>query len=469
MDRTQMTARILIADGTATTRITLKVRLTAACYDVCTVSNSDDLIRQAHLYRPDLIILGGGFAQTDPVAIAMSLMGEAELTSTPIIMLANAPTRLEALRAGVAAVLDPLIDEQMLLARIRGLLRDSGDMPDMQNSMAEPAAQFGAAPSITRVALVADNPARAMRWRGALQRRLASAFTICTPAEALVAAANGHAADLYLIAADIAERGDGLRLLSELRSRNGSKNAAFVVATEPHRTELSAIALDLGAGEVLPVDFDSATAIELAALALQSQLSRKEQGDRRRVETQRKLLWAMTDPLTGLYNRRYALPRLTEIAGEMKSCSQGFALLALDLDRFKSINDSYGHAAGDAVLVDLARRIERCIEDHGLAARIGGEEFLVILPSTTEAQAMQLAEDLRTAIQARPVRLPALSGGGNIAATSSIGVAMEEPCNGGFTAERIAEASLERADRALRQAKSRGRNCVVLAQPEHAG
>lgn len=461
-----MTARILIADGTATARITLKVRLSAACYDVCTVANAEDLSGQAHLYRPDLIILGAGFGRESPVDMALSLMGQPGLAAIPIIMLANESTRLQALRAGVAAVLDPMIDEQMLLARIRGLLRDSDTAVSPGDALAEAAATFGPAPRLTNVTLVADNPARAMRWRGALQKRLDAHFTISTPTETLAAAARGQGADLYLIAADISTRGDGLRLLSELRSRNGSKNAAFVVATESHRSELSAIALDLGAGEVLPVDLDSDAGVEMAALALQTQLLRKEECDKRRIETQRKLQWAMTDPLTGLYNRRYALPRLTEIARDMQRRGDSFGVIALDLDRFKTINDNFGHAAGDAVLTNLARRIQKNTGDSGLAARIGGEEFLVVTPSQTESEAMTLAEQLRDTIEAQPVTLPCLSGGGSIAATCSIGVAIGKSCDASSNPERTAVLSMERADRALLKAKSKGRNCVVLAQPE---
>ncbi|WP_225207851.1 PleD family two-component system response regulator, partial [Novosphingobium huizhouense] len=111
-----MTARILIADGTATTRITLKVRLSEVCYDVCTASTFAELQARALTFQPDLVLIGSGFTQEHPVRIAMSLMADPNLAAVPIVMLANESLRLEALRAGVAAVLDPAIDEQMLLA-----------------------------------------------------------------------------------------------------------------------------------------------------------------------------------------------------------------------------------------------------------------------------------------------------------------------------------------------------------------
>lgn len=463
-----MTARILVADGVATTRITLKVRLVSACYDVLTAGTAEQLLLQAKMSRPDLIILGAGFGRQSPVAICLSLLADGDCASIPVLMLADASSRLEALRAGAAAVLDPAVDEQMLLARIRGLLRDTGSGIEAQRMLAEAPASFVGAPIATQIALVADGPVRALRWRHLLQRRLPHRFAILTPEEALGAVAAGRAADLYLIAADLEARGDGLRLLSELRSRAGSRHAAFVVATEPERAELSSMALDLGAGEVLAIDLGGIAGVEVAALALQTQLARKAQGDRRRAEAQRNMLWAMTDPLTGLYNRRYALPRLTEIARDALRDDTCFGVLALDLDRFKRINDNYGHAAGDAVLREVAHRLETVVGKDGITARLGGEEFLAVLPGADDAAAFRRAEETRRAIEAQPILLPDLSGGGRLGVTLSIGVAIGRGCKLTTHPERLAELSLERADRALMLAKSTGRNRVMLAQAERA-
>ncbi|MCF3974580.1 diguanylate cyclase [Paracoccus sp. EGI L200073] len=452
----------------ATTRITLKVRLAAACYDVLTAGTLGQLVQQVRSGHPDLILLGSGFSDQNPVAICRELARDNGGAQAPVLMLANGANRLEALRAGAAAVLEPTVDEQMLLARIRGLLRDTGAVSDPQRSLAEAQAEFAGAASAVQVALVADGAPRALRWRHLLQHRLGCRFAICSPEEALGAVAVGRAADLYLIAADIAGRGDGLRLLSELRSRVGSRDAAFVVATEPDRAELAAIALDLGAGEVLPIDLGGDAGIEVAALALQMQLSRKEQCDRRRAEAIRTMLWAMTDPLTGLYNRRYALPRLTEIARDALREDTSFAVLALDLDRFKRINDNHGHAAGDAVLRDVAGRLEAEIGNLGITARLGGEEFLAVLPGVDDRQAWRRAEQVRRAIEAQPITLPDLSGGGRIDVTLSIGIAIGRGRDPADRPERLAETSLERADRALMSAKAMGRNRVMLAQTEYA-
>lgn len=461
-----MTARILVAESSATSRISLKVRLSGACYDVLTAANADELLSQLLLGRPDLILLGPGFGGM-PLADFFQLVS-AERPHTPVLALADGQRRVEALQAGASAALDPRVEEQMLFARVRGLLRDSETDVAPEFAMAEAASGFVHAPS-GNVVLVADQPARAQRWRHILQPRLNCRFAISSPDETLSAAAQGDGADLYIIAADIERKGDGLRLLSELRSRNGSKEAGFAVLVAPEREELCAIALDLGAGEVLPLDPAEENNAEIAALALRNQLNRKRRADTRREEVKRNMAWAMTDPLTGLYNRRYALPQLTEIARCAMRRQASFAVMALDLDRFKTINDNFGHSAGDAVLCDVARRIEGIVSDRGLTARLGGEEFLVVLPDATEPESQRLAEDIRRAVEMRSTLLPRLSGGGEVQATLSVGVALEQAPFHVSRPDILAEIALERADRAMITAKSLGRNRVLMApmQPLH--
>ncbi|SNR25650.1 diguanylate cyclase [Paracoccus sediminis] len=460
-----MTARILIAESSATSRISLKVRLSGACYDVLAAATVNELLSQLRLGHPDLILLGMGFTEL-PLADFFRMVS-VERPRTPVLALADGQRRVDALEAGASAVLDPRVEEQMLLARVRGLLRDSEtDAP--QFAMAEAAGGFAPAPS-GNVVLVADQPARAQRWRHILQPRLNCRFAISSPDETLSAAAQGDGADLYIIAADIDRKGDGLRLLSELRSRNGSKEAGFAVLVAPEREELCAIALDLGAGEVLPLDPAGENNAEIAALALRNQLDRKRRADSRREEVKRNMAWAMTDPLTGLYNRRYAVPQLVEIARGAMRQQSGFAVMALDLDRFKTINDNFGHAAGDAVLCDVARRVESVVAGRGMTARLGGEEFLVVLADTTETEAHRIAQDIRRAVETRPTLLPRVSGGGQVQVTLSVGVALEQAPFYISRPDVLAEIALERADRAMIAAKSLGRNQVLIApmQPAH--
>lgn len=463
-----MTARILVADGVATTRITLKVRLAAACYDVVTAATPQQVHALLHQGAPDLILLGGGLPGTCSIELCRQLSEDPCFAAIPIVMLVRPENRLAALQAGAAAALDAEITDQMLLARVRGILRDVA-LPASTAAMglAEAPARFDAART-PLIVLVADGPGRALCWRQMLSGRVSARFDIRGPEEALSGVRSGSAADVYVIAADIEDRGDGLRLLSELRSRPGSRDAGFVVTIGPDREEVAAIALDLGAGDVLPETMFETAGIDAAAMAIRLQLSRKTRSDMRREEVKRHLIWAHTDQLTGLYNRRYALPKLSEIARDAILDGRDFSVLAVDLDHFKAINDHHGHAAGDAVLTAVGQRLKAVLGPEGFAARMGGEEFLLALPACNESRAQALAERLRLMIQDMRVELPLLSGGGSTGVTASIGVVAVAAGIEDHWPDELARRVLERADRALMAAKATGRNRIVVSRADIA-
>ena len=461
-----MTARILVADGTATARITLKVRLSAVCYDVVAVGALAQLTAQLAAARPDLIIIGGGLSDCPAIDVCRQLTADLRYADIPVLMLVRPEARLAALQAGATATLGADAEDQMLMARVRGILRDSQNPQEAQLGLAEAPAAFSHV-ALPQIVLIADSIGRALRWRQMLSTRMAGRFDIRDPDEALGAAASGRTADLYLIAADIRGRGDGLRLLSELRSRQGSRDAGFVIAIAPEREELASIALDLGAGDVLSDTLGGTSGAQAAVVSLQRLLSRKSKSDQRRAEVQRHMVWAMTDPLTGLSNRRHALPKLAEIARNAMISKHGFCVLAIDLDHFKSVNEQHGHNAGDAVLVEVAQRLRNTVGGVGLVARMGGEEFLCALSDCDADCGLRMAEELRRAVQSKPVALPGLSGGGEIRVTASVGLATV-PSGGDGWPDQIAQLAMERADRALLSAKATGRNRVVSAPFEQA-
>jgi two-component system cell cycle response regulator len=165
---------------------------------------------------------------------------------------------------------------------------------------------------------------------------------------------------------------------------------------------------------------------------------------------------AVIDPLTGLFNRRYALAQLGRIAERAQRGDSGFAVLAIDLDRFKAVNDSFGHAAGDCVLIEVARRLSLSMRAGDLLGRIGGEEFIVALPQTAASNALALANRLRLAVEAAPVRIDTATA---ISVTISVGLAVSGPLTPAGT--EPVDAALARADRALLRAKADGRNQVT--------
>lgn len=179
------------------------------------------------------------------------------------------------------------------------------------------------------------------------------------------------------------------------------------------------------------------------------------------VNRERLRLSGLTDGLTGLYNRRHLDARLREEIIRAKRHRHTLGCLFIDADHFKNVNDEHGHAAGDQVLIVLAKRIRDQLRGSDLAARYGGEEIAVLLPQTTPQNACLLAERIRQSIADQPIEL---SEGKSIAVSVSIGVAATRPDRDGDV-EQLAGALLEEADRRVYAAKRAGRNRVCCNDP----
>ena len=222
------------------------------------------------------------------------------------------------------------------------------------------------------------------------------------------------------------------------------------------------MALDLGANDLVSDQVGSA---ELAH-RIEALLRHKWAADRLRASVQSGLEAAVTDALTGLFNRRYALSHLARLAVDSAETGRPFAAMVLDIDHFKTINDNYGHAAGDRVLIAVAKRLRAELRQGDFVARIGGEEFLVAMPEASPEEARHMAERLRAAVGERPFEVTTTEPGRTritrteIPVTLSVGVAMgSADCR---TESGIA-ALYERADTALYSAKTAGRNTVTLS------
>jgi diguanylate cyclase (GGDEF)-like protein len=163
---------------------------------------------------------------------------------------------------------------------------------------------------------------------------------------------------------------------------------------------------------------------------------------------------AILDPLTGLLNRKALTDRFAELSEQAALTGESVALVACDLDGFKAVNDEHGHERGDAVLKEAAYVIRRSLRSFELVYRLGGEEFLIVLPGADTATALRLAETVRTAVeQTRPGGLPL---------TISMGVAVADGI------DVIFEPLFRQADEALYHAKRDGRNRVCTLEPEPA-
>jgi len=182
------------------------------------------------------------------------------------------------------------------------------------------------------------------------------------------------------------------------------------------------------------------------------------------VNRARLLRSGFTDVLTGWNNRRYLQVRLVEELARARRDAGNLVCLMLDIDHFKNVNDTYGHAAGDAVLRELAQRIESQVRVSDIAARYGGEEFVVLLPGTEIESGTLLAERIRKAISGNPIEI---GHGNSITITASIGLASIAPIRDADDLKTTGESLLARADVALYSAKSSGRDRVATEQADN--
>jgi diguanylate cyclase (GGDEF)-like protein len=206
----------------------------------------------------------------------------------------------------------------------------------------------------------------------------------------------------------------------------------------------------------LPSDLVEATLVGLILWAVSAPAMRELSRSIRDLDELREQFYleAIRDPLTGLFNRRYFNERLAEEYERSRRYHLPLSVIAIDADHFKRINDELGHAAGDAALVTLARVLSQRHRKSDILARIGGEEFAVLLPNLGAGGARTLAEELRRRVEDEEMALPA--GTGRVARRLTVSCGVTELASG----DEFDFDLLRRADQMLYEAK-KIRNCVV--------
>ncbi|WP_323765439.1 diguanylate cyclase [Marinovum sp.] len=463
-----MARQILLVDAVATNRIVLKVKLAAAFYEVEQTISAAEALEQVRRKTPSAILIGG-LGDASPVELCRQLRAIAATAHCPIVVMAaesDASARIAALEAGASSILDLPCCDALLLARLRALLR--GHETEMELRMREGTHR---ALGLSEAPASFDRPARigilAEERRGLagrlreLRRMLPHRFEMMSPREVFhpltgpLGRQAGTGPDVLVIALDADRAEVEMQILPDLRARTATRHAGVLVLAPDTTGPLAAAVLDLGADNVAPA---CASAAEIA-LRIDRLTTRRRMADRLRSTVQAGLRAAVTDPLTGLFNRRYALPHVTRIAERANRLMRPFAVMVADLDHFKKVNDTYGHAAGDAVLAEVARRLRDNLRAVDLVARIGGEEFLVVLPDASDRTAGDTAHRLCAAMSEAPFVIP--GGEAPIRITISIGVMIAQPARDGGPAP---EDLLRSADAALYEAKAQGRNQVELSR-----
>ncbi len=449
-----MTARILVIDDVEANVRLLEAKLTLEYYEVVTGHDGPTALRLAAEEQPDIILLDVMMPGMDGFETCRRLKADPVTRHIPVVLVTALDGREERIRgldAGADDFVTKPIDDVILMARVRSLVRLKSVMDELREREesgrkmgvdTDAAGRLRAAGG--RVLVIDDNERQAAR----IAEHLAHEHrpTVETdPAAALIAARG----PVDLVIVNVASEGfDGLKQIAQLRSNEATRRVPVLAVVEPTDRPRLVKALELGANDILlrPVDTE-----ELAARA-RTQIRRKRYADFLRQKLDYSLEMAVTDALTGLHNRRYMAGQLQALVGRANHSGPGVAVLVLDIDHFKAVNDGFGHDAGDEVLREFAVRMATNVRAIDLPCRLGGEEFVIVMPDTAIEDALRIAERIRRDVAETP--FPVMGGREHLTVTISIGVAASQ-------ADDTPEALLKRADEGVYEAKSRGRNKVI--------
>lgn len=453
-----MTARVLVVDDVPANVKLLEARLSAEYFDVATATNGAEALAACERAECDIVLLDVMMPDMDGFEVCRRLKSNPATHHIPVVMvtaLDQPSDRVAGLEAGADDFLTKPVSDVALIARVRSLTRLKM-MTDELRMRAVTSREIGIeSPEREAVAetgrhgriLIVDDR-RASYDRLAMMLGVEHTVDIePDPNGALFRSAEGDY-ELLIVSLGL-ENFDGLRLCSQLRSLDRTRSLPILAVCEPDEAPKLMRGLEIGINDYLmrPVDKN-----ELLA-RVRTQIRKKRYTERLRDNVQLSIEAAITDGLTGLHNRRYMESHLSTLVEQAAARGKPLAVLVLDIDYFKSINDTYGHDAGDDVLREFAIRVRKSIRGIDLACRYGGEEFVIVMPETDMAVATTVAERLRRRIALEP--FPVEQGKRAIEVTISIGIAALEK------ADDNATNILKRADQALYRAKRDGRNRVV--------
>lgn len=453
-----MTARVLVVDDVPANVKLLEARLSAEYFDVTSAHNGGEALAICERGECDIVLLDVMMPDMDGFEVCRRLKSNPATHHIPVVMvtaLDQPSDRVRGLEAGADDFLTKPVSDVALIARVRSLSRLKL-VTDELRMRAVTSKEIGIRsaendaigdPGRGGRALVVDD--RKSSYERVVTM-LSAEHTVeveANPSEGLFRAAEGNY-DLIIVSLGL-ENFDGLRLCSQIRSLERTRNVPILAIAEADSHARLMRGLEIGVNDYLvrPIDKN-----ELLARA-RTQVKRKRYSERLRDNVQKSVEMAITDGLTGLFNRRYMENHLTTLVDQAAARGKPIAVMVLDIDYFKAINDTHGHDAGDDVLREFSLRIRKCIRNIDLACRYGGEEFVLVMPETDKAVATMVAERLRRRIATEAFSIA--NGTKSLEVTISVGIAAAAG------ADDNAAAILKRADQALYRAKRDGRNRVV--------
>jgi len=457
-----MTARVLVVDDILPNVKVLSAKLLSEYYDVIAAYSGKEALDKIEKEHPDIVLLDVMMPEMDGFEVCQRIKSNPATTHIPVVMvtaLSEISDRVKGLEAGADDFLTKPVNDTALFARVKSLVRlklvidewrlrerTSDQLGVLQATSLDEVGNLEG----SKILIVDDLPIEAKRFEEILGAENYEAKVLADPSQ-LIATTAAEEFDLIIISLTLSSE-DGLRLCSQIRSNERTRQTPVLLVDDSVDIRKTARALELGGNDYLLRPYDKA---ELKA-RVKTLLKRKRYQDKLRSNYETSLSMALVDSLTGLFNRRYFDAHFDKILEKSRRENyKPVGVLSVDVDKFKSINDTHGHPVGDEVLVELARRLQNSMRPSDMVARLGGEEFVVILPESRPEQVRMIAERLRLTICEKT--FPIKSGAEQLAVSASIGatVTRAEPETAGDI--------FKRADEALYQAKETGRNRVVIA------
>lgn len=453
-----MTGKILIVDDAASNRMILRAMLEHDYYTILEAQDGVEALEMARSEAPDLILLDVNMPNMNGFEACRQLKSKIKTANIPVIMVTTAKRaeeKYEGLSAGADDFLSKPISKDILFARVRNLLRVK-QMMDELHLRGEAAHELGLITQtsedfengIKRLLIVAPSMEIGRTWQSEIKAQSQFVMEILTSEEAALARADDEDIDAFIVAEHL-EDGVGLRLVANLRAHWNNRNLVVLFVAQSG-SEAGLRALELGASDYMMEPFDP---IELTT-RLRTQSKRAFFAQYLRDQFNKQLRLSVIDPLTELHNRRYMDDYFPRLLKRAERDQMDLAVMFVDLDHFKKLNDTYGHDFGDQVLAEFASRVRENLRAADLIIRYGGEEFVVITPGVSREEAETISGRLCRLVALTPFVTRA---GEDVTVTASLGVTMVEP------GETDVAAILKRADDAVYRSKELGRNQVNFA------
>lgn len=452
-----MTARVLVVDDILANVKLLEARLSAEYFEVLPAFSGKEALDICERERVDVVLLDVMMPGMDGFEACKRIKANPKTHHIPVVMvtaLDQPSDKIQGLESGADDFLTKPVDDVALITRVKNLARLKM-LNDEMVLRANTGKRLGVAENDAfanalsgrngRVLVIDDHPRSGARLSEALSK-FHETVVESDPARA-AERLQSEDYDLLVVSLSLTDY-DGLRICSQARGLERSRRLPIIILVEPGDDARLLRGLDLGVNDYLmrPIDRHEMMA------RVKSQIKRKRHADFLRNSLEESVEASIIDTLTGLHNRRYMESHMQTLLSTAVKGGRPLSVLLADIDHFKKVNDTYGHDVGDLVLKEFSKRFARNTRGIDLACRLGGEEFMIVMPDTDIARAYQVGERLRACIAADPFPI---SSEQTIRVTASVGLATLE------TRDDNAQTLFKKADQALYAAKRRGRNRVA--------